>query len=96
MREQTAWGGAIEIALFSRLRSVLVKVFVRASDGSDPGYLEFRYISNPEFRLNWHYGCTSGDAASAIRLLYDGSHCSNIEPEVAFTDVVPPPVGALE
>ena len=33
MREQTAWGGAIEIALFSRLRNVPVKVFVRASDG---------------------------------------------------------------
>ena len=72
IREQAAWGRVIETALYSCLWSVLVKVLVRASDGSD-GYL----------------GCTGGDAASLIRLLYDGSHYSNHEPEAAFTDVLP-------
>ena len=33
MRKQKAWGGAIGVSLFSRLRGVPVKVFVRASSG---------------------------------------------------------------
>ena len=54
-----------------------MKVFVRAPDRPD-GYIGV-----------WHCGCTGRDAASATCLLYGGSHYSILEPEVAFTDVVP-------
>ena len=70
MSEQKAWGGAIEIAIFSLIRSVPVKIFMKASSG---------YVGI------WHYGCTDGDTTSAICLLYDGTHYSNLEPEEAFT-----------
>jgi len=70
MSEQKAWGGAIEIAIFSLMRSVPVKIFMKASSG---------YVGI------WHYGCTDGDTTSAICLLYDGTHYSNLEPEEAFT-----------